>query len=79
MDRILDLNIEKNINAHERNVMKRDKILLRQNIFDLVPRASSFFLILSDNVENGKEKKISQYQKSKKALGVRLENLKRKR
>ena len=57
--------------------MKRDKISIKQNIFDLVPRASSFFLILRDNVENGNEKKISQYQKSKKVLGVRLDNLKK--
>ena len=56
--------------------MKRDKISIKQNIFDLVPRASSFFLILRDKVENGNKKKISQYQKSKEVLGVRLENLK---
>ena len=56
--------------------MKRDKISVKQNIFDLVSQASLFFFILRDNVENGNEKKISQYQKSKKVLGVRLENLK---
>ena len=57
--------------------MKRDKISVKQNIFDLVSQASLFFFILRDNVENGNEKKISQYQKSKKVLGVRLDNLKK--
>ena len=69
--------LKKKINAHERNVMKRDNISVKQDIFDLVSRASSFFFVLRDNVENGNEKKISQYQKSKNVLGVRLENLKK--
>ena len=46
--------------------MKREKIWLKQNIFDLVPRASSVFLILSDNVENGKGKKSLNIKKAKK-------------
>ena len=46
--------------------MKRDKISIKQNIFDLVPRASSFFLILRDNVENGNEKKSLTIKKAKK-------------
>ena len=46
--------------------MKRDKISIKQNIFDLVPRASSFFLILRDNVENGNEKKSLNIKKAKK-------------
>ena len=45
--------------------MKRDKISIKQNIFDLVPRASSFFLILRDNVENGNEKNLSISKKQK--------------
>ena len=45
--------------------MKRDKIWLKQNSFDLVPRASSVFLILSDEVENGKEKNLSISKKQK--------------
>ena len=46
--------------------MKRDKISLKQNIFDLAPGASSFFLILTDNVENGNEKKSLNIKKAKK-------------
>ena len=46
--------------------MKGEKIWLKQNIFDLVPRASSVFLILSDNVENGKGKKSLNIKKAKK-------------
>ena len=45
--------------------MKRDKILVKQNIFDLFPRASSFLLILRDNVENGNEKNLSISKKKK--------------
>ena len=46
--------------------MKRDKISVKQNIFDLVPRASSFFLILRDNVENWNEKTSLTIKKVKK-------------
>ena len=46
--------------------MKRDKISIKQNIFDLVPRVSSFFLILRDNVEIGHEKKNLNIKKVKK-------------
>ena len=45
--------------------MKRNKISVKQNIFDLVPRASSFFFILRDNVKNGNEKHISISKKQK--------------
>ena len=46
--------------------MKRDKISVKQNIFDLIPRASSFFLIIRDNVENG-NLSISQKQNSSRS------------
>ena len=46
--------------------MKHGKISLKQNIFDLVLRASSFFLILRDNVESGSEKKSLKIKKAKK-------------
>ena len=45
--------------------MKRDKISIKQNIFDLVPRTSLFFLILRDKVENGNEKYLSISKKQK--------------
>ena len=41
-----------------------------QNIFDLVPQTSSFFLILRDNLENGNEKKSVSIKKAKKVLGA---------
>ena len=33
--------------------MKRNKILVKMNIYDLIPRAFSFFLLLRDCAENG--------------------------
>ena len=46
--------------------MKRDRIWVKQNIFDLAPRGSSFFLILRDNVENKNEKESLNIKKAKK-------------
>ena len=46
--------------------MKRDKISVKQNIFDLAPRAPSLFLTLRDKVENGNKKKILNIKKAKK-------------
>ena len=46
--------------------MKRDKVSVKQNIFDLVPLAPSLFLTLRDNVENGNKKKSLNIKKAKK-------------
>ena len=49
--------------------MKRGKISVKQNIFDLVSQASLFFFILRDNVENGNEKKNLSISKKQKSSG----------
>ena len=58
--------------------MKRDKISVKQNIFDLAPRAPSLFLTLRDKVENGNKKKfsISKKQKSSGSETGKLEEKK---
>ena len=45
--------------------MKRDKISVKHSIFDLVPQASSFFLILRNNMKNENQKNLSISKKQK--------------
>ena len=45
--------------------MKRDKISVKHSIFDLVSQASSFFLILRNNMENENENNLN-IKKAKK-------------
>ena len=58
--------------------MKHNKISVKQNIFDLIPRASSFFLILRDNVENENKKNLSLSKKQKSSTGSETEKFKKK-
>lgn len=57
--------------------MKRNKILVKMNIYDLIPRAFSFFLLLRDCAENGNGNSALSLSIKKKGLRERLENSKR--
>ena len=41
------------------NGMKRNKISIKQTIYDLAPRVFFLLLILRDNVENGNKKSLN--------------------
>ena len=41
------------------NGMKRNKISVKQTIYDLVPRVFFLLLMLRDNVENGNKKSLN--------------------